>query len=69
MSDIKAVVRIEHSDIVLTETVAHDGSATVTSVSEAGTDPQPGRVPFLTRCGGLPLSAGGVGKPATIGRP
>ena len=43
MSDIKAVVRIEHPDIVLTETVVYDSSATVTSVSEAGTDPQSGR--------------------------
>lgn len=43
MSDIKAVVRIEHPDIVLTETVVYDDNATVTSVSEAGTDPQSGR--------------------------
>jgi len=43
MSDIKAVVRIEHPDIVLTETVVYDSSATVKSVSEAGTDPQSGR--------------------------
>ena len=46
MSDINAVVRIEHPDIVLTETVVYDSSATVTSVSEAGTDPQSGRFPY-----------------------
>ncbi|SNR25241.1 helix-turn-helix domain-containing protein [Halorubrum vacuolatum] len=43
MSDIKAAIRIEHPDIVLTKTVTHDGSATVTSVLEAGTDPTSGK--------------------------
>ncbi|WP_256545454.1 helix-turn-helix domain-containing protein [Halobellus inordinatus] len=43
MTDIKAVVRVEHPDIVLTETVNHDRSAKVKSVSEAGTDPTSGK--------------------------
>ena len=43
MTDIKAVVRVEHPDIVLTETVTHDPSSTVKSVSEAGTDPTSGK--------------------------
>ncbi|MFB6297213.1 MAG: helix-turn-helix domain-containing protein [Salinirussus sp.] len=43
MTDIKAAVRIEHPDVVLTETVAHDRTSTVRSVSEAGTDPTSGR--------------------------
>jgi predicted DNA binding protein len=43
MTDIKGVVRAEHPDIVLTETVAHDRGSTVTAVSEAGTDPTSGR--------------------------
>jgi len=43
MTDIKAVVRVEHPDIVLTETVAHDRSSRVQSVSEAGTDPTSGK--------------------------
>ncbi|AUX09404.1 putative DNA binding protein [Halalkaliarchaeum desulfuricum] len=43
MSDIKAVVRAEHPDIVLTQTVAHDPSSRVRSVSEAGTDPTSGK--------------------------
>ena len=43
MADIKAVVRVEHPDIVLTETVTHDQSSTVKSVSEAGTDPTSGK--------------------------
>ena len=43
MTDVKAVVRVKHPDIVLTETVTHDRSATVTSVSEAGTDPNSGK--------------------------
>lgn len=43
MSDVKAVVRVRHPDIVLTESVAHDQSSKVTSVSEAGTDPASGK--------------------------
>lgn len=43
MSDIKAVIRVEHPDIVLTGTVSHDQSAKVMPVSEAGTDPDSGR--------------------------
>jgi predicted DNA binding protein len=43
MSDIKAVVRVEHSDIVLTKTVTYDNSSKVKPVSEAGTDPKSGR--------------------------
>ena len=43
MTDVKAVVRVEHPDIVLTETVTHDRSAQVRSVSEAGTDPSSGK--------------------------
>jgi predicted DNA binding protein len=43
MADIKAVVRVEHPDIVLTRTVAHDRSSKVKSVSEAGTDPTSGK--------------------------
>jgi len=42
MSDIKTVVRVKHPDIVLTQTVAHDRSSKVKSVSEAGTDPTAG---------------------------
>ena len=43
MSDIKAVIRVEHPDIVLTETIAYDISSKVKPVSEAGTDPNSGR--------------------------
>jgi predicted DNA binding protein len=43
MTDIKAVVRAKHPDIVLTGTVAHDRTSKVTSVSEAGTDPTSGK--------------------------
>jgi len=43
MSDVKAVVRVEHPDIVLTETVTHDRGSKVKSVSEAGTDPTSGK--------------------------
>ena len=43
MSGISAVVGVTHPDIVLTETVTQDRTATVTSVSEAGTDPTSGK--------------------------
>jgi hypothetical protein len=43
MSDIKTVVRIEHPDVVLAETVAHDRTSNVRSVSEAGTDATSGK--------------------------
>jgi predicted DNA binding protein len=43
MTDIRAVVRVEHPDIVLTKAVCHDRSARVRSVSEAGTDPTSGK--------------------------
>lgn len=43
MTDIKAVVRAKHPDIVLTGTVTHDRTSNVTSVSEAGTDPTSGK--------------------------
>jgi predicted DNA binding protein len=43
MADIKSVVRVEHPDIVLTETVTHDPTSNVRSVTEAGTDPTSGK--------------------------
>jgi predicted DNA binding protein len=43
MTDITAAVRIEHPDVVLTETVAYDRTSKVKSVSEAGTDPTSGK--------------------------
>ncbi len=43
MTDIKAVVRANHPEIVLTQTVAYDRSSKVKSVSEAGTDPTSGK--------------------------
>ncbi|WP_144902109.1 helix-turn-helix domain-containing protein [Halobellus captivus] len=43
MTDIKAVVRAKHPDIVLTGTVTHDRSSKIKSVSEAGTDPTSGK--------------------------
>ena len=43
MTDITAVVRIEHPDVVLTRTVTHDQSSAVKSVLEAGTDPTSGK--------------------------
>jgi len=43
MTDVKAIVWAKHPDIVLSQTVAHDRSSKVKSVSEAGTDPTSGK--------------------------
>lgn len=67
MSDIKAVVRIEHPDIVLTETVVYDSNATVTSVSEAGTDPQSGRFLYHVESPDLQRFEEGLRNDRTIG--
>jgi len=39
MTDIEAVIQVEHPDIVCTKSVTYDQSSKVMSVSEAGTDP------------------------------
>lgn len=46
MSDLTATVRVEHPDLALTGTVAHDPTATVQPVTEAGTDPESGSYLF-----------------------
>ena len=43
MTDILAVFRVEHPDIALTATVAHDGSAVIRPIQDAGTDPSASR--------------------------
>ncbi|MBX0325257.1 helix-turn-helix domain-containing protein [Halomicroarcula sp. F13] len=43
MSDVTAVFRVQHPDLVLTQTLAHDQTATVEPISEAGTDPHSGK--------------------------
>lgn len=47
--DILAVFRVEHPDIALTSTVAHDDSATIRPVREAGTDPERRQYLFSVR--------------------
>lgn len=46
MTDILAVFRVEHPDIALTATVAHDESAVVEPVREVATDPERDRYLF-----------------------
>jgi predicted DNA binding protein len=67
MTDIKAVVRVEHPDIVLTGAVRHDGSASVESVSEAGTDPTSGRFFYRVRSSDLDRFEDGLRADHTIG--
>lgn len=46
MSDILAVFRVEHQNLALTEAVAHDESATVRPIRQAGTSPESERYLF-----------------------
>ena len=46
MADILAVFRVEHPDIALTGTVAHDETATIRPIRQAGTDPESDRYLF-----------------------
>jgi predicted DNA binding protein len=67
MTDIRAVVRVEHPDIVLTGTVAHDRSSTVRSVSEAGTDPTSGRFFYHVESSDLARFEDGLRNDRTVG--
>ncbi len=67
MTGISAVVRVEHPDIVLTETVSEDPSATVKSVSEAGTDPSSGKFFYHIRSTDFERFEEGLAADQTIG--
>ena len=67
MTDIKAVVRAEHPDIVLTGTVAHDRSSNVSSVSEAGTDPTSGKFFYRIESSDFGRFEEGLRKDRTVG--
>lgn len=67
MADIKAVVRVEHPDIVLTGTVTHDRSSNVRSVSEAGTDPTSGKFFYHIESSDFSRFEDGLRRDTTIG--
>ena len=67
MTDITAVFRIEHPDIVLTKTVTHDQSSTVTSVLEAGTDPTSGKFFYRVQSADFRRFEDGLRNDHTIG--
>jgi len=67
MTDIKAVVRVEHPDIVLTGTVTHDRSSKVRSVSEAGTDPTSGKFFYRIESSDFPRFEEGLRNDDTVG--
>ena len=67
MSDIKAVVRAEHPDIVLAETVTHDRSSKVRSVSEAGTDPTSGKFFYHIESSDFQQFEDGLRNDSTVG--
>lgn len=67
MTDIKAVVRAEHPDIVLTGTVTHDRSSKATSVSEAGTDPTSGKFFYRIESADFDRFEDGLRKDSTVG--
>jgi predicted DNA binding protein len=68
MTDIKAVVRVEHPDIVLTGAVSHDSEARVRSVSEAGTDPTSGWFFYRVASPDLDRFEAGLRADHTVGR-
>ncbi|AZH25752.1 helix-turn-helix domain-containing protein [Haloplanus aerogenes] len=67
MTDIKAVVRVEHPDIVLTETVCHDRSSKVKSISEAGTDPTSGKFFYRVKSSDFRRFEDGLRNDHTVG--
>jgi predicted DNA binding protein len=67
VTDIKAVVRVEHPEIVLTETVSHDRSSRVRSVSEAGTDPTSGKFFYRIESSDFSRFEEGLRKDRTVG--
>ena len=67
MTDIKAVVQVEHPDIVLTGAVCHDSGSTATSVSEAGTDPTSGKFFYRVESSDLLRFEDGLRRDHTIG--
>ena len=67
MADVKAVVRVEHPDIVLTKTVTHDRSSRVKSVSEAGTDPTSGKFFYHIESSDFSRFEDGLRRDNTIG--
>ncbi|WP_299334404.1 helix-turn-helix domain-containing protein [Haloplanus sp.] len=67
MSDIKAAVRIEHPDVVLTETVAHDRTSSVRSLSEAGTDPSSGKFFYRVESSDFRRFENGLRRDHTVG--
>jgi predicted DNA binding protein len=66
MTDIKAVVRVQHPDIVLSQTVDHDRSSTVKSVSEAGTDPTSGKFFYHIESSDFSQFEDGLRKDSTV---
>jgi predicted DNA binding protein len=67
MTDIKAAVRIEHPDIVLTETVAYDRTSSVRSLSEAGTDPSSGKFFYRVESADFHRFEDGLRRDHTVG--
>ncbi|MDS0223400.1 helix-turn-helix domain-containing protein [Haloarcula sp. S1AR25-5A] len=67
MTDIRAVVRAKHPDIVLTGTVTHDQSSNVTSLSEAGTDPTSGKFFYRIESANFDRFEAGLRNDRTVG--
>jgi len=67
MTDVKAVVRAKHPDIVLTETVTHDRSSNVKAVSESGTDPTSGKFFYHIESADFLQFEDGLRKDRTVG--
>lgn len=68
MNDILAVFRVEHPDLALTETVAHDKTATIRPIRQAGTDPERDRYLFSVTSDDFDRFEAGLAADATVER-
>lgn len=66
MTDVLAVFRVEHPDIALTATVAHDESAVIRPIQDAGTDPAADRYLFSVQSGDFDRLEAGLEADPTV---
>lgn len=68
MTDILVVFRVEHPDLALTKTAAHDRSAVIRPIREAGTDPESDRYLYAVTSDDFDRFETGLSNDETIAR-
>lgn len=68
MNDILAVFRVEHPDVALTRTAAHDETAVIRPIRQAGTDPESDRYLFSVQSDDFDRFEAGLADDPTIER-